>query len=96
MAVLAGKAHQAQAGAVALLGVWPALHLPAHHAGGGCAHALAPGDELGRRPLRLRPVRRRHVLGHRGEAAHPVAAGMGGDALAAQQHLHRGGGQRML
>ena len=91
VAELAGQPHQAQAGSVALLGVCTVLHLPAHHPGGGRADALTPADELGRRPLQVRPVRGRHVLGHRGEATYLGVAGVGGDALAAQQHLQRVG-----
>ena len=59
------RRQQAQAGAVALLGMRAVLELPGHHRGGAHADALAPGDELGRRPLQVRAVRRRHVLGRR-------------------------------
>jgi hypothetical protein len=39
----------------------------------------------------MRAVRRRHVFGHRGEAAHDVAQNVCRDALAPQQHLQRAG-----
>jgi hypothetical protein len=44
----------------------------------------------------VRSVRRRHVLGHRGEAAGAGAAGVCSDALAAQQHLQRRGRDAQL
>jgi EAL domain-containing protein (putative c-di-GMP-specific phosphodiesterase class I) len=34
------------------------FHLPTHHRSGGSADALTPADELGRRPLPVRAVRR--------------------------------------
>ena len=57
------------------------LELPGHHGGGAHADAPAPVDELGRRPLQVRAVRRRHVLGNGGERPALVAASVAGHAL---------------
>ncbi len=85
--VLARQALEAQAGAVALLGMWSVLQLPGHHAGGGPADALAPRDELGRGPLQVRAVRGRHVLGRGGVLTPPGVQGMAGHALVGVEDL---------
>ena len=96
VAVLTTQPHQAQTGAVALLGMLAMLHLPAHHGRSGRAHALAPGDELGWRPLQVRPVRGRHVLGRGGVRTPAGIEGMGGHAFVAVQDFHRAGRDAQL
>ncbi|TSE21191.1 hypothetical protein Taqua_02313 [Tepidimonas aquatica] len=94
--VLPPQTHQSQTGAVALFGVGAVLHLPAHHGGGGRADALAPGDELGWRPLQVCPVRGRHVLSSRGVRAFAPIERVGGHPLVAVQDFHGGGGDAQL
>ena len=65
------------------------LHLPAHDRSAGHADALAPGDELGRRPFAVRAVRCRHVLGVGREGAPDGAVGVHRHALLAGEGLHR-------
>ena len=62
-AVLAGQAHQPQAGAVALFGGRHAFELEGDQALGVRPHRGTPGDELAGRPLAVGLVRGGHVLG---------------------------------
>mmetsp|Transcript_6076 Transcript_6076/g.24370 ORF Transcript_6076/g.24370 Transcript_6076/m.24370 type:complete len:788 (+) Transcript_6076:480-2843(+) len=84
-AVAAYQGQQAQAGAVALLRMRAVLELPGDHRGSAHADTLAPADQLGRRPLQMRAVRRRHVLGRRGEAAAHGAHGVAGHAMVGRE-----------
>ena len=63
---------------------------------GGQADALAPIDQSLRRPVAVRPVRGRHVLVDRGEAAAATGAGVAGDTIAAHQQLDAAGGDARL
>ena len=87
VAVLAGQAHQPQAGAVALFGMRHAFELEGDHTLGVRSHRGAPGDELAGRPLAVGLVRGGHVLGERAEGAAPVAAGMHRHAASAGEAL---------
>jgi len=49
--------------------MWALFELPGHHGGRADADAPTLVDELGRRRLEVRAVRRRHVIGRSGEAA---------------------------
>ena len=88
-AVLARQAQDAEAGAVALLGMRPALQDQRGEHGGARADrrrvALDPLD----RPVGITPVRARHVLGDRRVPAAPAAAQVHGDALALAEQLDR-------
>ncbi len=96
LAIAHGQRQQAQAGAVAMLGMPVLGHEPRHHLGSGRADALAPVNQPLRRPFHVGTVRRRHVRGDGGEAADPAVAGMAGDALAAMEQLdHRRGDARL-
>ena len=58
-AVLAPEPHQAETGAIALLGMWPAFQDAADQPPRRRAGLLGPRDEPGRRPLGMRAVRPR-------------------------------------
>ena len=90
--VLLGEPHEAEAGAVALLGMGPLLHDRREERGGGGADGRAPRDQPRRRPLQVRAVRRRHVgrLGRRLVA--DLAAHVTGDAQPVLKQLDRGRG----
>jgi hypothetical protein len=77
-----------------LLGMLEVLHLPAHHGGGGSAHALTLGDELGWSPLQVLSVRNRHVIGRGGMSALARLEGMGGPLPVASQNFDCGGRMR--
>src|SRR6266851_5094711 len=55
------QAHEAEAGAVALLGVRALLHDRLHEGGGGWPDGRAPGDEPRGRPLEMGAMRGWHV-----------------------------------
>ena len=82
---VASQTHQAQTGAIALLGMHLLFEQALDQLGGRRAHGAGPGQKLSRRPVGMRPVRRRHVLGRGRVAASPVAAGMAGHAPAVGQ-----------
>ena len=88
LAVLARQREQAQAGAVAVLGVASLDQQALHGASGGHTDALAPVDQPLRRPLQVGAVGGGQVLDHGGEAALVSTAGVGGHALATVQQLH--------
>src|SRR6185437_3028189 len=66
LAVGLGEVQQAQARAVALLGMRPVVELPLHYCAGAGADLLCPVQEPARRPLQVPTVRLWHVLGERG------------------------------
>jgi hypothetical protein len=72
------------------------FELPGHHRSGAHADALAPLDELRRRPFPVRAVRRRHVLCQRREAAAHVAHGVAGHALVRCKTLQQAVGDAQL
>ena len=89
----AEQAQHAEAGAKALLRMRPAgQHGEDQRLGVGADVARLALEALGR-PFGITPVRARHVLGQGAVPRAAVAARMGGDALAAVEHLDgaRGG-----
>jgi hypothetical protein len=72
---LLGQREQAQAGAVAVLGVAPLDQQTLHGAPGGHTDALAPMNQPLGRPLQVGAVGGGHVLDHGGEAALVGTAG---------------------
>ena len=87
-AVAATQAHQAEAGAIALLGVRPAAEDLGDELPGGGPSLFCPADEPRRRPLGMRPVRAGHVLGLRRRRA-VVPAAVRGDPPAREVDLDR-------
>ena len=85
------QAHDAQAGAEALLGMGTPVQDGDDEAFGLRADLPAPALETGRRPFRVTAVGARHVLGIGAVAGAAVAPVVGGDALAAVEHLHGAG-----
>jgi len=87
--VLTPQTYQAQAGALTLVGVGAVFHLPAHHGRGGHSYPLAPGSELGRCLLQVRPVRGRHVLRSGGVRTLAEIQDMSFHAFVAMQNFER-------
>lgn len=87
LAMVAGQTHQAQTGAIALFRMFLLDQEALDQFGGGGADRCRPSLQLARRPLGMRPMSGRHVLGQRGVMPLPTAAGMAGDALAFGQHF---------
>ncbi len=80
-AVAPPETHDPQAGAVALLGMRPAAQDLGHQPARGRSGLAGPADQPRGRPLRVRPVRARHVLGL-GRRPTIVAPAVGSDPLA--------------
>ena len=89
LAMVAGQTHQAQAGAIALFRMFLLHHEALDQLSGGWPNRCHPGQQLARRPLGMRPMGGRHMLGERGVMALQAASGMAGDALAFGQHFDR-------
>nr|POE54667.1 hypothetical protein CFP56_78537 [Quercus suber] len=85
------QAHDAQAGAEALLGMGAPVQDGDDEALGCGADLPAPALEAGRRPFGITAVGARHVLGIGAVPGAAVAPIMGGDALAAVEHLDGAG-----
>jgi len=96
LAVALRQRQQAQAGAVAVLGMAVLGHQARHRLGRRRADARAPVDQARGRPFHLGAVRRRHVRGRRRKAALPAVARVAGDALAAMHELDHGRRQARL
>src|SRR6266478_2463939 len=91
-AVLPRQAQDAEAGAVALLGMGPALQDQLGELGGAWTdYRRFTADPLDG-PLGIAPVRTRHVFGDRGVPATTGAAQVDGDALASAEQLNGMGG----
>jgi len=93
VAVAFGQPQDAQAGAVALLGVRPVGEDGFDERGGVRADGAAPGDEARGAPLQVLLMGLGHVGGIGGVAAAEGTAWMGGHALAAVEDFDGGGGQ---
>src|SRR6202789_548481 len=92
----AGETHDAETGAVALLGMWPAFQdLLAERRGRRADLAGVVPDALDR-PAGVAPVTGRHVLGNGRVLPVPACAQMNGDALAFMENLDAAGGQPRL
>jgi len=93
VAVAFGKTQDAEARAVALLGVRPVREDGLDEGRGLRADGAGPGDEARGRPLEVALMRFGHVGGVGGVPAAEMAAGMGGHPLPAMEELDRRHGQ---
>ena len=87
------ETQDAEARAVALLGVRPIREDGLDEGRGLRADGAGPGDEARRRPLQVALMRLRHVGGVRGVPAAEMAADMDRDPLPAMKELDRRHGQ---
>ena len=88
-----GQAQDAEAGAVALLGMTSGVEDLGDECGGGGSDFLGPSRESFGRPLLGEPaVLLRHVLGHGGMSPAKMGVHMTGDALPAVEELDGVGG----
>ena len=85
--VLLRQAQDAQARAIALLGMGPALKEGLDERFGVAPDGGAPADQAGGAPLQMRPMRLGHVLRDGRVAAGLIAAHMQPHAHAAQEHV---------
>ena len=92
----APQAHQAEAGAVALLRMGAVLKDVGDESSGGPSRLGRPGDQARGGPLGVRAMRSRHMSDLRREAAATGQADVRGDAPPVGEDFDRAGGEARL